>query len=249
MLSKLIIAAISPLGTALLAGFIAIVLGLLHRKRLALFSGVFAVSWLWFWSMPFVSDAALAQIEQRHRPIPLQDVPEASAIVILGGGVGGTRWPANIGQPADLGSSADRVWHGARLYHAGKAPLVILAGAQYFDEGMTESEAMQLFLLDLGVPPASIVLEQRSRTTRENAIYTAELLDNIGKSDILLVTSAAHMARALGHFEAQGLEVVPTATDYKSAGLKSRYCCLPDADALNDSRTVFKELLGQLVLR
>jgi uncharacterized SAM-binding protein YcdF (DUF218 family) len=248
MLSKLVIAAISPLGTALLAGCIAILLALLHRKRLALCSAVFAVSWLWLWSMPLVSDAAIAHIEKRYQPIPLQDVPEASAIVILGGGVGGTRWPLEIGQPADLGKSADRVWHGARLYHAGKAPMVILAGAQYFGDGMTEAEAMELFLLDLGVPPAAIVLEQRSRTTQENARYTAQLLDNIGKNDILLVTSATHMARAVSHFEALGLAVVPTATDYKSAGLKSRYCCLPDADALNDSRTVFKELLGQLVL-
>jgi hypothetical protein len=57
------------------------------------------------------------------------------------------------------------------------------------------------------------------------------------------------MERARRHFEAAGLEVIPATTDYKTASLTSSYCCLPDADALNDSRTVFKELLGQLVLR
>ena len=249
MLSKIVIATISPLGTALLVGFAAIVLTWFGRKRLSLCCAVFALAWLLLWSLPVVSAAAVRYVESRHAPVPLQQVPKAAAIVVLGGGVGGTSWPESIGQAANLGRSADRVWHGARLFHAGKAPLVILTGAQFFGQGISEAEAAELFILDLGVPPSAIVLEQRSRTTRENARYVAELLQDTGRKDILLVTSATHMERARRHFEAQGLEVFAAATDYQSATLTTSYCCLPSAAALNESGSVFKELLGQLVLR
>lgn len=249
MLSKIVIALISPLGTALLAGFISIILAWFGRKRLSLFCAFFALAWLFLWSLPVVSMVAVRYVEGRFPPVSVQQVPKAAAIVVLGGGIEGTHWPESIGQAADLGQAADRVWHGARLFHAGKAPLVILTGAQYFGQGISEAQAMELFILDLGVPPSAVVLEQRSRTTRENAAYTAQLLQDTGHNDILLVTSALHMERARRHFEARGLKVFPAATDYRSAVLLSRYCCLPSAGALNDSGSVFKELLGQLIWR
>ena len=249
MLGKIVIACISPLGTALIFGLVGTVLAYWNRKRLSIFFTVFALGWLWLWSLPVVTEAAVSRLEGRYPPVPLAQLPKASAMVVLGGGVVGTRWLAEIGQPADLGDSADRVWHGARLFHAGKAPTVILVGAQYFGQGMTEAQAMELFLLDLGVPGSTIVLEQRSRTTRENATHTAQLLAQLGKKDILLVTSASHMERAKRHFEAQGLDVIPAATDYKSARLASSYCCLPNAGALSGSGSVFKELLGRMVIR
>ncbi|MEH6590021.1 MAG: YdcF family protein [Halioglobus sp.] len=249
MLSKLVIAAISPLGTSLLLGLVAVLLTLLHRRRLAVLCAVTSLVWLWIWSLPVISDAALRYVEDQHPPVPILQLPTASAIVILGGGVAGTLWPPEMGQPADLGQSSDRVWHGARLFHAGKASMILLVGAQYFGLGISEAEAMELFLLDLGVPQSAIVLEQRSRNTAENARYTAQLLEELGKNDILLVTSATHMERARRHFESQGLKVIPATTDYRSGSLSSRYCCLPDTSALSDSRSVFKELLGQWVSR
>lgn len=244
MFSKVVAVIISPLGTALLLGFAAIVLGWLGRKRSSIFCATLSLVWLVLWSLPIVSDTAIQFVESRESPVPIHQLPDASAIVILGGGMTGTSWPSDIGQPADLGNAADRVWHGARLFHAGKAPIIIVSGGQFFGVGTPEAKAMKLFLLDLGVPPSAIVQEQRSRTTEENAYYTAELLREWEQRDILLVTSATHMKRARLYFEAQGLLVVPAATDYKSARITSSYCCLPNADALNESGLVFKELLG-----
>jgi uncharacterized SAM-binding protein YcdF (DUF218 family) len=49
-----------------------------------------------------------------------------------------------------------------------------------------------------------MLLETRSRNTRENARYSAQLLDARKMHHILLVTSALHMERAMGEFSAQG---------------------------------------------
>ncbi len=77
----------------------------------------------------------------------------------------------------DMGSAADRVWLAARLYKAGKAPLVLVSGggdrAVY---ATSEAQAMRELLLDMGVPDAALVLEEDSRNTRENAVFSARVL-------------------------------------------------------------------------
>jgi len=172
----------------------------------------------------------------------------ADAIVVLGGSV---MPPDALGRLVDLSGGADRVWHAARLYKAGKAPLILLSGGS--DPAysvMSEAQAMQVFLRDLGVPDSAMLLEQESRNTRQNAEHSARLLGERGLSRILLVTSALHMERALREFESRGLEVIPAVTD-REAGepppIPWRY--LPDADSLSASARALKELVGQLVVR
>ena len=135
------------------------------------------------------------------------DVPTADAIVILGGGVGGcTNYPY-----ADLGPGSDRAWHAARLWKAGKAPVIIPSnvGAELADIKL---------LMDLGVPRDAVILENKAVNTEENAKFVANLLaaKNAKNSKILLVTSACHMRRSLYMFRkyAPELECIPAATDY-----------------------------------
>jgi len=52
------------------------------------------------------------------------------------------------------------------------------------------------FLVKLGVPATDVLVEDRSRTTSENAVETQKLLALRGISKILLVTDAAHDLRA-----------------------------------------------------
>ena len=114
---------------------------------------------------------------------------------------------------------------------------------------MSEAEAMQLFLRDLGVPDSAMLLETRSRNTRENVRYSAQLLDARKMHHILLVTSALHMDRAMGQFLGQGLDVTPAVTDVEAVSVPAdlwRY--LPDAGALSSSAGAIKEIVGQWVL-
>ena len=247
LLSKIAIALISPLGSALALALLALVLGAWGRRRWALGLGSAALVWLWLWSLPVASSWLLVQAEARYPVVPVQALPKAQAIVVLGGAMhAATRAQALPG----LSAAADRVWHAARLYHGTRAPLLVLSGGTDPRVNLTsEAQAMRVLLLDLGVPDAAMLLEGNSRTTQENARFTADLLHQRGMDQILLVTSAVHMRRAVALFEAAGLRVTPAATDYAAAAPPGLLGWLPDAGALEVSGRGLKELVGAAVTR
>lgn len=245
MMDKLGIALIAPLGTALALGAIALGLAALGRRRWAWGAGLLALLWAGGWSLPVASLWLRAQIEAPYPPLTMQQLPQAGAMVVLGGGLSA---PTARRPYADLSSAADRAWHAARLYHAGKAPLLVLSGGGgggSVPGAVPEAEAMRLFLQDLGVPAAALLLEQGSGNTRQNASLSAALLAQRGITRVLLVTSALHMARASAHFEAAGLAVVPVATDHESLSDPPSGRFLPSAEALDGSGRAMKEWLGQ----
>ena len=238
-------ALLSPLGASLTLGVAAVAVGARGFKRIAVWIGLMAVTWLWLWSTPWASLTLRQHIEGEFPPLAMTAVPAAQAIVVIGGAMA----PPGPGRPyPDLTAGADRVWHGARLFHAGKAPLLVLSGGGDPARGpVSEAEAMRTFLLDLGVPQAAMVLESDSRNTRQNAHQVARLLRARGVNRVLLVTSALHMRRALTHFRAEGLDAVPVATDHSSAEPASALSILPDADALDGSTRALKEWVGQWI--
>ena len=149
---------------------------------------------------------------------------------------------------ANLGAAADRVWHAARLYRAGKAPWILLSGGVDLSLALeSEAKSMAGFIEDLGVSSSALILEEESRTTNENASFSAALLREKHMKHILLVTSALHMERAKRLFDKQGLQVEAIPTDYEATvrpvGLLAY---LPDAEALGNSARSMKELAGRV---
>lgn len=241
--SKLIIALVSPLGTALAMGIAAWCLGYWHRRTPALVLGGLGLSWLLVWSLPVASHGLRAWVENEFPPVPVADQPSAQAIVVLGGAVS---WPrAKTGYP-NLSAAADRMWHAARLYHAGKAPLMVLSGGGDVSLGqIPEAELMRRFLGDLGVPDSAMLSERNSLNTRENARFTADLLAQRHIHRVLLVTSALHMGRAKTLFERVGLDVIPAATDYEVTRSQVWRSWMPDTGDLDGSARAMKELVGR----
>ena len=83
-----------------------------------------------------------------------------------------------------------------------------------FQEILLSGEApivdpMKRFLISEGVPESAIRLESRSRTTRENALFTRSLLASGTPRKLVLLTSDYHMHRAWRAFRAAGLDTVP----------------------------------------
>ncbi len=171
----------------------------------------------------------------------IEDLPDAEAIVILGGGMGEHE---KCGA-AEMQSAADRVWQGARLYRAGKAPVVTLSG-----NGVEKSTVP--FLKDFGVPRAAMKFFPEARNTEEEA----RLIAAAGIKRILLVTSAWHMDRAKLLFTRAGLDVIPAPTDFEynyaaEARLRPGEF-FPTADALARNSWAIKEwvaLVGYKLLR
>lgn len=76
-------------------------------------------------------------------------------------------------------------------------------------EGEWYGKTMRHVLESEGIPPESIWIESRSRSTHENAMFGAEILKGKGLSKIALVVEANSMPRAAAAFEKAGIEVLP----------------------------------------
>ena len=245
MPSKYFILLISPLCFSLVLIAVALIQLCFKRIKRGITLALAAFIWIWIWSTPIASYLLQSNLESDYPPLPIGVVPNANAIVVLGGAVGS---PTVAFPYAHLGSAADRVWHAARLYKAGKAPWILLSGgADLTIAQESEAKAMAGFIEDLGAPSSVLILEEQSRTTSQNAAFSAVLLREKHINHILLVTSALHMERAKRLFEKQGLQVEAIATDYEATvrpvGLLAY---LPHAEALSNSARAMKELAGRI---
>lgn len=192
----------------------------------------------------------IAFIERQYPSRPIQDYPEADAIVVLGGSVKPARPPRL--EPEELGEA--RLTQAIRLYQAGKADTIVAsAGMRYAGgDGSTraESEDIRDLLVLSGVPASAILLETESRNTHENAALTAALLRKEGKTSILLVTSALHLWRSVALFEKQGLRVTPVPSSHlvvDSEGEGRDW--FPHVATLRFSSMAIKEVVGYWVYR
>jgi len=176
--------------------------------------------WLVLISLLLVSAAGNAyfsafltrSLEWRYMP-PTGEV-KADAIVLLGGG---TEAPDTPRQMVEINSAGDRVLYAAQLYKAGAAPLIILSGGNmsYSQErSTTPAQEMQAMLVGLGVPQEALVLQSQSQNTAEDAYFTSAILAEKQIRTVILVTSAAHMERALMMFASPEISIIPAPTDY-----------------------------------
>ena len=210
-----------------------------------------AVAWLWFWSMPMAFRWLGGALEREWPVTRAEDMPTADAIVLLGGGMGSN---TNVYPYAEMWSGADRVWHAARLYRAGKAPIVI-------STGVGERESSLPLLRDLGVPEAAVVIEDKARNTEENAKFVERLLKERAhaeaqrhgeeeKKKVLLVTSAWHMRRSVLMYRryAPNLEIIPAAADYEATVNTGHPFWFkdiwPDAATFAANSAMLKECIG-----
>ena len=213
MAYKFLAAALMPINVILALGGAALVLAARKKARAAAGTGAAAFLLLLAVATPAIPNAMVASLERRYPPVAPQHSASADAIVVLGGCLAPERPPR---LSAELVDSSDRLLHAARLYRAGKAPVVLASGGTvpWTSSSRPEAEEMAAFLVEWGVPRTAILVDARSRTTWENAVETEGILKARGARSILLVTSAIHMPRAVAAFRMTGLSVTPSPTDY-----------------------------------
>lgn len=213
---------------------------LLRRWRMGGALVVFALAWSLMWSVPWCSDRLRASLERRHAIVMVEDLPEADAIVVLGGGSYRAWKNRSELRPERLKSS--RLAAGARAWLAGRAPVIVLSGGG--DEGRSEAGTMATAIAMLGVPPSALILEKRSIDTRGNARETAAVMQQRGMRSALLVTSSLHMPRALLLFRQTGLEVIAVPVPEPATGGDGIRRWLPARSALWRSGRALKEYAG-----
>ena len=243
--SKIAATLVLPLNLSILLGLVALVMARRRWGGLAAGFGLLALSILVVASLPPVGDSLVLSLERGHPPADPAAAPEAGAIVVLGGSLA-TGVPPRQGP--ELVDSSDRVLHASRLWRAGKAPFVVASGGRLPWSAAPRSEAAEMagLLVEWGVPREAILLEERGRTTSENAVETAKLLRARGVRRVLLVTSSIHMRRALVSFQAEQLETLPSPCDALVAGSGTYGAVdwIPSPEALGRTHRALRELLG-----
>jgi uncharacterized SAM-binding protein YcdF (DUF218 family) len=249
-LSKLLPLFFYPLGLASVSLIVALVT-LRKRPRIATIAISLSLAILLLCGNAWVAKYMVRSLEWQN--IPSSQIPKAEAIVVLGGGTKSATWPRPT---VDLGEAGDRIIYAAQLYFQKKAPIIILSAGRidWPGSGSPESADMATILTSIGVPSEVIIQEPDSLNTYQNAVNVRKILAERQIKKVLLITSAMHSPRALKIFQRQGIDVIPTPTDFlvsqddlqeltntpKSAILN----LLPDTDNLHQFTVALKEYLG-----
>jgi uncharacterized SAM-binding protein YcdF (DUF218 family) len=194
-----------------------------------------------------VGNALIIPLEDRF---PRWDTTRGApdGIIVLGGAISPDVSAAR--DEVALNEAAERLTVAvelARRYPAARIVFSGGSGALIYDEGAEASFALRM-LEDLGIPRARILLEDRSRNTVENVIFSKALVQPKPGERWLLVTSAHHLPRAIGVFRKMGFPVEPYPVDWRTRGA-------PDAlrpfatlgDGLRRSDTAVREWVGLAV--
>ncbi len=231
------------------ANLLALLLAWRLRARHPLLSNLlvlFSVASLLALSMPAVT-LALQNLHVRHGAIDPQELVafRAGAIVVLGGGrLRGAPEYGGLDQPGSL--TFQRIRYGAYLHKRTGVPLLV-TGGRVEGESRSEAELMRDALQQSLGGVSSRWLEPHSRTTFENASFSAQILLQEGVQRVALVTHAVHMPRAAALFEQQGLKVLAAPTGFWTpprSDAINRW--VPDAESLLVSARILHEQLGLL---
>lgn len=245
-LSSFLTNLVIPLNLSITLLVMGAALFILRQRRTAFFIAAIGLGWAVFWSLPASSLWAGGRLEQLYPHEMPMDVPKAQAIVVLGGSTANNR--QNWFEPYSSATATARVDTAAVLYKAQRAPLIIVSGAA-LEGNVSEAQIMANALTQQNIPAEAVVMESSSYTTYENAVNTAKELKQRDIDQVLLVTSALHMPRAMAVFRKQGIDVIaaPSAPQIVVPGDRGFSFWQPSMRALQASRSIVKEYVGLLV--
>jgi uncharacterized SAM-binding protein YcdF (DUF218 family) len=212
----------------------------------------------WFWALALFALAALLLYRRSRRAgLALAAVAAALPVLFASPRVADTlQWlvessardTSRPGIEYDaavvLGGGDARVAAAAEVFRRGRARSVLYSGAI----GARDGNRVRAALRRAGVPDAAIFIEDRSRNTRENAVESSRIIAQRGWRSLLLITSAAHVERALGCFRDVGLNPDALPAE-RVAGRLERDGWLPRRQAIPVSRAAVHEFIGRVMYR
>ena len=139
-------------------------------------------------------------------------------VIVLGGAINPDVSAAR-GTP-ELNSAVDRLTAAADLARRYPQAKIVFTGGSgnLIDQSLPEAKFAAPVLESLGIPRDRLLIEDRSRTTFENAAFTREMVRPKPGELWLLVTSAGHMPRSIGAFRAAGFDVEAYPVDWNTRG-------------------------------
>ena len=217
VLSKIVGFVTLPSNAIALLGALGISLLMLSRRRSGSKLLISAFIALFVFGYSPLSNVMLLALSERF-PAWQSDGRDPDGIIVLGGAIDSELSAAR--SMLEVDSSADRVFAMldlARRYP--KAQLVFSGGSgNLLQTSVPEAPFAGRLLDDFGLGNGRVILEDRSRTTAENAAEARRLVNPKPGESWLLVTSAFHMPRSVAAFRAAGFNVDAYPVDFRTAG-------------------------------
>jgi len=208
--------------------------------------GLFLIIFLSYGS---VSDNLLKPFESKYKPYDIEitnkkciskDKDSIKYVLVLGGGhISDAKLP--ITSQID-NISLVRLIEGIRIYRKHTGSKLILSGGSGFDP-IPNAKIMANIAMDLGVNEKDIIVESKSKDTKDEAKLIKPLVDN---KPFILVTCASHMPRSILMFKKLGMNPIPAPTGHKVKNRRSPSfgSFFPNALSLHKSERAFYEYLG-----
>ena len=240
ILKKIISALLMPLPFLLLVGIIGLcVLWFTRRKTLA--SVFISVSLLGIFLCSFqpLTTALLRPLEQENAAFVSTTKPISYVMVLGSGQIIDKTFPIT----SELSPTAiARLVEGIRIFRMYPGSKLILSGFGGIDShGISHARLMAHLAIALGVNKRDILLFESTRDTKEEAFQAADVVKD---KNMILVTSASQMSRALYYFHQAGLQPIAAPTNFKASNKMRSF--VPDAEYLTQMEIVEHERLGQL---
>lgn len=166
-----------------------------------------------------VGNLLVLPLEQRFASVPAPaPTDRVDGIILLGGFEDG--WVSSGRGGLGLNEAAERVTEGLRLALKHPEAKVVFTGGVggLLARNVEASLPVGRFLIDAGIAEDRLILENKSRNTYENAVFTRELVTPKPGERWYLVTSAFHMPRSVGLFRKAGFDVIAYPVDYRTRG-------------------------------
>ena len=218
-LSKILWFLASPVNLAIVGLMLASLLAFTRFSGPGRWLGLICVAVLGLLAFSPLPRIVVRPLEDRF-PQQAVNSGKVDGIIVLGGAIGVAR------EDIVLNYAAARMTKAVELARAHpEAKLVFAGGGGNLLSPVvrTEADGARLLFLGLGLPENRLVLEDKSRNTLENAVFTRRLVDPKPGERWLLVTSAWHMPRAMGVFRKAGFQVEAFPVDFLSAGTPADY--------------------------
>lgn len=239
-IKKLITAMILPPFNVLILWLAALILARFNCKKLSRILTALGLALLYILSIPFTAQSLKDSLITEDN-LALNDYKNAQAIVLLGGGL---RDSKELYAPlASTAIQLERLRYAAYLQKQTNLPLLITgASPSGAIEAKIAAEELQHFF---HIPTKWI--EPNALTTKENALFTKQILEKEHINKIILVTNEWHMQRATLLFQQQGFEVLPASVGEgitpKEYGLNMMHF-IPQGGALAKNMQLLKEWIG-----
>jgi uncharacterized SAM-binding protein YcdF (DUF218 family) len=163
-------------------------------------------------------NAAMLGLEQQYSRATIEDLTDVAGVIVLGGTI--DTLVSSTRHEIALNEAAERLTETSAIAFRFPTARIVISGGDgaLLYTSTSEAGVAKRFFTRIGIDPGRIALEEKSRTTSENAAFTKTLVDPRPGERWLLVTSAFHMPRAMACFKAAGFDLTPWPVDFRTRG-------------------------------